>query len=143
MSVEYYFYNKPLSRKALLEETDFVIETHNENDWIIDKDVANIRIKSSDGDEIYELENHGFKDVNNIMDTIVSKFGITFYTCNEMHNYYQLCHHKREGKEFPYPDMLDAEGEFNFIGAVIRDMEQFGDYQVIDPITGIVIIPTR
>ena len=78
MSVEYVFYNKPLSRKALLEQTDFVIENHNESDWIIDKGVSNIRIKDGDGDEIYQLENHGWKNVNNIIDTIVSKCGITY-----------------------------------------------------------------
>ena len=143
MSVEYTFYNKPLSRKAFLEQTDFVIEKHNDSDWIIDKYIANIRIKSSKGDEIYELENHGGKDINNIMDTIVSKFGITFYTDNELHNCYQLQYHKSKGIEFPYPHMLDANGEFDFKAAVVRDMMYFGNYDVIDVSKGIVIIPTR
>jgi len=143
MSVEYVFYNKPLSRKALLEQTDFVIENHNDSDWIIDKGVSNIRIKDGDGDEIYQLENHGWKNVNNIIDTIVSKFGITYYTDNELSNFYQLCHHRREGIEFPYPDMLDADGDFDFEAACVRDMMYFGDYDVLDVSNGVVIIPTR
>jgi hypothetical protein len=143
MSVEYTFYNKPLSRKELLEETDFIIENHNDSDWIIDKGISNIRIKSSDGDEIYELENHGWKNVNNIMDTIISKFNITFYTDNELHNYYQLQNHNRENKPFPYPNMIGIDGEFDFKAAVIRDMMFFGNYDVIDVFEGIVIIPLR
>jgi len=143
MSVEYYFYNKPLSRKALLEDTDFTIENHNGSDWIVDKEVGNIRIKSAKDDEIYELENHGGKDIDNIMDTIVSKYGITFYTDNEMHNYFQMRLHIHKNKPFPYPDMLNLDGSFNFEAAVIRDMEHFGGYETIDPITGIVKIPNR
>jgi hypothetical protein len=143
MSVEYYFYNKPLSRKALLEDTDFTIETHNGSDWIIDKEVGNIRIKSDKDDEIYELENHGGKDINNIMDTIVSKYGITFYTDNEMSNYYQVQLHKNRNKPFPYPDMLNVDGSFNFEAAVIRDMKYFGEYEVLDVSAGVVNIPNR
>jgi hypothetical protein len=143
MSVEYTFYNKPLSRKALLEDTEFTIENHNGSDWIIDKDVANIRIKSAKDDEIYELENHGGKDVNNIIDTIVEKYKITFYTDNEMHNYYQLQLHNRENKPFPYPDMLNVDGSFNFEAAVIRDMKYFGGYKVLDVSKGEVVIPQR
>ena len=143
MSVEYTFYNKPLSRTALLEDTDFTIENHNGSDWIIDKDVANIRIKSANDDEIYELEDHGFKDIQNIMDTIVEKYKITFYTDNELHNYYQLQHHNRENKPFPYPDMLNADGTFNFEAAVCRDMKDRGEYVVLDAVKGEVLIPQR
>ena len=143
MSVEYYFYNKPLSRKELLEQTDFVIEEHNGSDWIIDKGISNIRIKSSKNDEIYELENHGWKDVNNIMDTIVSKFNIMFYTDNELSNSYQLQYYQSKGEEFPYPDMIGVDGEFDFKAAVVRDMMHFGNYDVLNVSEGIVIIPSR
>ena len=147
MSVEYYFYNKPLSIKELVDKTNLTIETHldnhnNPNDWIIDPDRNHIRIRSSDGDEIYELENHGGQKVNYIMDTIVSQFGITFYTCNERENFSQL-YHNFTPETYPYPQYLKENGEFDFHKAVKRDMKHFGNYEVIDVIKGIVNIPKR
>jgi hypothetical protein len=160
MSVEYIFWNKPITVRELYDETDFIIVTHKESEteWIVDSKETdmlnpktNIRIKSRSGDpkelnfsdKIYELENHGFKNVDNIMDVLVSKLGVTFYTDNELENYYQLNHHKENNKPFPYPDMLNENGEFDFESAVIRDMEAFGDYDVLDAKKGIVILPTR
>lgn len=158
MSVEYIFWNKPLKVRDLYDDTDFIIVTRNNHEWIIDSKefdiehpVTNIRISSRSGspeqidmdDVIYELENHGFKNVNSIMDTIVSTFKITFYTDDELENYWQLNHYRQENKPYPYPDLLDANGEFDFERAVIRSMDNWGDYDVINPKEGIVIIPKR
>lgn len=143
MSVEYIFYNKPLSKTELLEQTDFVIEEHNDSEWIIASPTSNLRIKSSDGDKIFELENHGFKNVDIIMDTIVEKFNITFYDDGEFENYCQLDRYIKNNKTFPYPEMLNENGEFDFKKAVYRSMKEYGNYVVLDEVKGDVIVPKR
>jgi len=142
MSIEYILYNKPLSKKDIMEQTNFKIEHHNDSDWIVANKNCNIRIKSGDDENIYELENHSFKDVNIILDTFISKFNITFYTDNELENYFQL-QHNYTPETFPYPEYLNSEGKFDFKQAVVRDMMYFGGYDVLDVTKGIVIIPDR
>ena len=155
MSVEYYMYNKPLSKEDILKQTDLTIKVYHNikgfnflgddnkpTEWIVDPQGNNIRISSSDGDEIYELENHGYKNVNYIMDILISTFNITFYTCNERENFLQLTHNYTP-ETYPYPQYLNEEGEFDFHKAVIRDMKWIGKYEVVDVIEGIVNIPIR
>jgi hypothetical protein len=155
MSVEYYLYNKPLNKEDILKQTDLTIKVYHNikgfnflddknkpTEWIVDPQGNNIRISASDGDQIYELENHGFKNVNYIMDILISTFKVTFYTCNELHNFFQLMHNYTP-ETYPYPQYLNEEGEFDFDKAVIRDMKWIGKYEVVDVIEGIVNIPIR
>ena len=78
MSIEYTLYNKPLSRTELLEQTDLTIKIYPSRDnnstidIIYDNDGGWVRIKSFEGDNIYELETGNKWDY--IMDTIVGKF---------------------------------------------------------------------
>lgn len=129
MSVEYILYNKPLSKKEILEKTNFKIEIHYDSEWIVDGK-SSIRISRGKDDEIYEFENHAFKDVTNIMDTLVSLFNVTFYTDNELHESWYL--------QDKHPNQV-----YDFKKACVDAMfEEFG-YDVIDVSKGIVIIPKR
>jgi len=101
MSIQYFFYNKSISKKDILEQTDLKIENHNGSDWIIASDESNLRIVEStminketgeqyiETERIRELENHGFKNVKYILDTLVTKFGLIFYTDNEFEAHLQ------------------------------------------------------
>ena len=140
MSVEYFFYNKPLSRKALLEQTDFTIETHNNSEWIINGPESYLRIKDSDADEIYVLEKYGFKDVLNIMDTIVDKFKIIFYTDNELEEYMQMIYNFHKFDDQTY---YTEEGKYNFYNACKRAMYENGGYIFEDIENPIITIPQR
>ena len=145
MSIEFRFYNKPLSRKELLEQTDLRIETYpssNGNgtyDCIKDKNGGGLVIVDAQGDDIYELATG--RDWYYIMDTIVSKFNILFYTDNLLDSYY---HFQKLGHEkFPHRDMITEDNKFNWDLGVIEDMELFRGYEVIDLKNGIVKIPNR
>jgi hypothetical protein len=148
MSIEYTFYNKSLSRTELLEQTDLTIKTHQSRDnnstidVIYDNDGGWIRIKSSDGDKIYELETGNKWD--NIMDIIVAKFNITFYTDNVGTDlYFRFQTMGYEKFKSLVPSMVTDDNEFNWDEGVIEDMKMFGGYEVIDEVKGIVKIPNR
>jgi hypothetical protein len=148
MSIEYTLYNKPLSRTELLEQTDLIIKTYpsrdnnNTIDVIYDNDGGWVRIKSFEGDNIYELETGNKWDY--IMDTIVGKFNITFYTDNvgiqEYFNFQMMGCDKFKSLN---PNMVTDDNEFNWQLGVIQDMKYYGKYEVIDVVKGIVKIPNR
>lgn len=138
MSVQYIFWNKYISKKKLLEKIpDLRIEHHNDHDWLIWNERSNLKInpptlvdketgeKSIDNDNIWELENHGFKNVKYIMDQIVSKFNLLFYTDNEQDSYW------RDG------DFYDMEN------GVVEAMLGHGNYKVIDMKLGTSEVPVR
>jgi hypothetical protein len=149
MSIEFTFYNKPLSRTELLEQTDLTIKTYPPKDnnskpldVIYDNDGGWLRVKSFEGDDIYEVET-GNK-WHHIMDTIVGKFNITFYTdnCNiQLYgNFYIMGPEKFKSY---YPSFVTDDNEFNWDYGVISDMKHYGEYEVIDLEKGIVKIPNR
>jgi hypothetical protein len=138
MSVQYIFWNKSISKKELLEKIpDLRIEHHNGADWLIWNERSNLKInpptlvdketgeKSIDNNNIWELENHGYKNVKYIMDQIVSKFNLLFYTDNEQEIYWH------EG------DFYDMEE------GVVEAMLRHGNYKVIDMKLGTSEIPIR
>jgi 3'-phosphoadenosine 5'-phosphosulfate sulfotransferase (PAPS reductase)/FAD synthetase len=136
MSIQYTFFNRTISKQEVLDNTPFKIENHNGSDWIISNNESNLRIKESilqnkvtgetftDYDNIHELENHGFKDVHVIMDELISKFNLLFYTDDEWHQYIM-------------------EGETDIEPLVRNAMKRYGDYEIIDFDKGIVKIPKR
>lgn len=148
MSIEYTLYNKPLSRTELLEQTDLTIKIYPSRDnnstidIIYDNDGGWVRIKSSEGDNIYELETGNKWDY--IMDTIVGKFNITFYTDNVgIQAYFNFQMMGYEKFKSLVPSMVTDDNEFNWELGVIEDMKHYGEYEVIDVIKGIVKLPNR
>jgi len=133
MSIQYYFYNRSISKKDILEQTDLKIEHHNGSDWIISSDESNLRIVEVNlmnketgehyvnKERVFELENHGFKDVKYILDTLVTKFNLLFYTDNEFEEYL----HDRD---------------FDMKLGVREAMKEHGNYKIIDYKKGIVEI---
>jgi hypothetical protein len=147
MSIEYTFYNKPLSRKELLDTTDLKIkkvrERHSQKyvEIIYDDNEGEVAIKSAADDNIYELET-GYK-WNNIIDTIVSKFNIVFYTDNSIDQHFRFQTMGREEYKALEPTMVNDDNEFNWDQAVVDDMMMFGEYEVVDLEKGIVNVPNR
>ena len=138
MSVQYMFWNKQINKKELLEKIpDLKIEHHNNHDWIVWGKLSSLKInpltfknretgeESVDNDNIWELENHGFKNVKYIMDQIVSKFNVVFYTDNEQEEYWH------EGETY---DMKKG---------IKSAMLRHGDYKIIDIDLGLSEVPVR
>ena len=84
-----------------------------------------------DNDNIHELENHGFKDVQNILDELVSKFNLIFYTDNEFQDYLNI----------DYDDIDYDEEGFNEL--IKESMMRNGGYTILDFENGTVEIPNR
>jgi hypothetical protein len=129
------FYNRAISKKELLEKTNLTIEHHNGSDWIVENEKSNLRISTwveiDNGNDtheeilgIRELENHGFKDVQNILDELVSKFNLLFYTDNEFQEY-----------------LMSNESDMRLL--VREAMRRNGNYHIVDYDKGIVDIPNR
>lgn len=126
------FYNRTISKQEILENTPFKIEHHNGSDWIIAGEKSNLRIVTTytnengkvDVQSIRELENHGFKDVQVILDELITKFNLLFYTDNEWHQ--QIM----ENIEDMEPLVREA-------------MRRNGGYEIEDFNKGIVKIPNR
>jgi hypothetical protein len=138
MSVQYIIWTKPINKKELLEKIpDLRIEHHNNHDWIIWNKQSNLKINPPtlrdketgetrvDNDNIWELENHGFKNVNYIMDQLVSKFNVLFYTDNEEYEFWNV------GETYDIKEGVKS--------AMLRH----GNYNIIDMELGISEVPVR